>query len=261
MKFTVANSPRKEAAPDARRAGRPGRTAAPGERTTPADATRPAVARGDADRGDAPNDASARSNMSPTRPRRRPVLVAVGTLLILVAALASYLTFANLSNTISVVVTTGHIARGEAIEATDLGSMEIARGQVTSAITVAEAASIVGQYATVDLPPGSLITSATVQATLPIEPGMSIVGVAVTAGQLPSTGLTPGDRIRLVSTPVTQGEPPESTPESIDAVVFAVRPDERGGVVVDVLVPSPTAPDVAARAATGRIAIVLDGVG
>ncbi|MGO2112755.1 MAG: SAF domain-containing protein, partial [Pseudoclavibacter sp.] len=116
------------------------------------------------------------------------------------------------------------------------------------------------QHAAVDLAAGSLLTTSSMQAALPLDPGTSIVGIAVSTAQVPATGLRAGDRVRLVSTPVAQGEPPTEPPPTIDAVVFATRPDDRtGGLVVDVVVPDSIAAEVAARAATGRLAIVLDG--
>lgn len=198
----------------------------------------------------------------PTRNRRRPALLALGVVLVLVAALASYATLSAMSGTETVVVTNAPIAKGEVIEAGDLGTIELAGGQQTGAISAEQAPSLVGQYAAVDLPAGSLLTGESVQATLPVAPGTSIVGVALTVGQLPATGLRSGDRVRLVSTPAAQGEPPVEPPLTIDATVFAVRADERTGtVIIDLAVPSSRAADVAARAATGRIALVLDGDG
>ena len=46
---------------------------------------------------------------------------------------------------------------------------------------------------------------------------------------------------------------------TVDAVVQSVTPAADGQmVVVDVVVPSSRAPEVAARAATGRVSLVLD---
>lgn len=75
-------------------------------------------------------------------------------------------------------------------------------------------------------------------------------------GLMPAEPLRPGDAVRIVQTPGAQGDVVDA-PVSLSAEVLAVRTvDNR--VVVDVLVPSALAPEVAARAATGRVAIVLD---
>lgn len=198
---------------------------------------------------------------APTRQRRRPMLLAAGAVLVLIAALVSYVSLSSLASTDTVVVTATPVAKGDVIEATDLATIEVAAGQAPGAFRVEDSAALVGQFAAVDLPVGSLLTGESVQANLPVAAGTSIVGIAVTSAQLPATGLRAGDRIRIVSTPVAQGEPPVDAPPTVDATVFAVRPDERGGLIVDVAVPTSRAADVAARAATGRIALVLDGSG
>jgi hypothetical protein len=89
--------------------------------------------------------------------------------------------------------------------------------------------------------------------------GESIVGIALGIGQLPAEPLRPGDRVRLVLTPVAQGEVTTSQ-VAIDALVQGVTSPAADGqtVVVDLVVPAPRAPEVAALAGTGRVALVLD---
>lgn len=82
------------------------------------------------------------------------------------------------------------------------------------------------------------------------------------ASQLPSSRLAAGDAVRLVDTPVAQGEPPTSDPQTFDATVFTTTYDEANQTwIVDVVVPEREAASIAARAATQRVSIVLDGVG
>ena len=64
--------------------------------------------------------------------------------------------------------------------------------------------------------------------------------------------------MRLVQTPAEQAEVP-AVQATVDAVVQSVADNADGQrVVVDVVVPSGKAAEVAARAATGRVALVLD---
>lgn len=196
---------------------------------------------------------------SPTRQRRRPILLAVGIVLVLVAALASYISFSSLANTEAVLVVTSSVAKGEPIQSSQLGSLEIVGGQSTGAIPATDAHLVTGQFAATDLVPGSLLTRDSVVTSLPVEAGASVVGLALSTGQLPSTQLHAGDRIRIVSTPISQSEPPSESPPTISATVFSVHDDERTGLtIVDVIIPSGVAADVAARAATGRVALILD---
>ena len=89
--------------------------------------------------------------------------------------------------------------------------------------------------------------------------GQSIVGVALQPARLPAEPLKAGDRIRIVDTPASQGEPPASSPQTIPAVVVSTAAlGDNGQSIVNVTVPSGLAADLAARVATGRIALILD---
>jgi hypothetical protein len=82
--------------------------------------------------------------------------------------------------------------------------------------------------------------------------------VALPASRIPAIGLRPGDAILLVSTPAAQDDVPDGQPASIAARVVRVGPADVNGLVpVDVLVTSTDGPALAARAATGRVAVVV----
>ena len=84
-------------------------------------------------------------------------------------------------------------------------------------------------------------------------------GISLTPGQMPSEPLYSGDAVRIVTTPGDQGEVTDKDPVTVEAVVVGVsRVEETGETVVDVSVPESDAADLAARAATGRVALVLD---
>jgi hypothetical protein len=90
-------------------------------------------------------------------------------------------------------------------------------------------------------------------------PGQQLVGVGVSAVQLPTTALRPGDGVLLA--PVAAGSAPATTDEApsvVEATVVKSGPSGTDGLrVVDVLVDAADGPDVAARAAAGLIAIVV----
>jgi hypothetical protein len=68
--------------------------------------------------------------------------------------------------------------------------------------------------------------------------------------------------VRVVETPATGGEPPSTAPLTISATVVGTEPSKIGDqTIVDVEVASGDAAGLAARAATGRVAIVIDPVG
>jgi len=198
----------------------------------------------------------------PTKSRRRVWMIALGITIVLIGALATWYVTTTTSRTVSVLTISDTVQRGEAITQNDLTTISIAGGQNVDAIPASEASDVVGQVAAVDLPAGSLLTTGNIIDTLPVPEGSSIVGIALNASQLPSYRLAAGDAIRLVDTPVAQGEPPTSDPQTFDATVFTTTYDEANQTwIVDVVVPEREAASIAARAATQRVSIVLDGVG
>jgi len=65
--------------------------------------------------------------------------------------------------------------------------------------------------------------------------------------------------VRVVATPGQQGEVTDEEQRSITATVVGVYPaDDSGQTVVSVQVPYDRAAELAARAATGKVAVVLD---
>jgi ribosomal protein L24 len=89
--------------------------------------------------------------------------------------------------------------------------------------------------------------------------GMSIVGVGLPASQMPGEPLLVGDRVRVVATPGQSGEVTAGEQVTIAATVVGVRVNnENGQNVVSVQVPEQDAAELAARAATGNVALVLD---
>lgn len=199
------------------------------------------------------------ATLPPTKSRRRPGLVVIGSVLVILCGLASYYFIAQASGTVTVLETKVSVDRGDKITAGDLTTIRIAGGQESIAFTASQAEDVIGKIATVDLPSGSLVTSKNVGGQLSIGSGQSVVGVALTTEQLPNFPLAAGDRVRLVDTPISQGDPPATTPETFRATVFTSTYDsDQRKWIVDLVVPESQAADVAARSATGRIALILD---
>ena len=98
---------------------------------------------------------------------------------------------------------------------------------------------------------------ATTDQLLPGE-GTSLVGVALTrpaAGRAAAAGRPGAGR----GHPPSLADPPVEDPDTISGQVVSVAgPDDSGLTTVDVLVPADEAAGLAARVATGRVALVLD---
>ena len=85
------------------------------------------------------------------------------------------------------------------------------------------------------------------------------MGLSLGAGQIPGEMLRVGDAVRVVSTPGQQGDVTAGEIREFQGVVTTVAPmDASGKVAVVVEVPAAQAPELAARAATGKLAVVLD---
>ena len=154
---------------------------------------------------------------------------------------------------------TAEIPRGSVIEAEDLTT---ARLNVDSAVAVLPASAaddLIGQRAALDVAAGGLLTPDLVQEGSIPASGESLVGVALKPEQAPGETLMAGDLVRVVVTPGQDGETPKIAPEFSAAEVVGIHHDsETGQTVVDLLVPHAEASLLAARVATGNVALVLD---
>lgn len=205
-------------------------------------------------------DRSATGGISPPpKLRSRPALIAVGVALVaLGGAAAAYLTTA-VGHTEGVLAVRTSLDRGEVIRAQDLVRADINADPALRTVPAADREQVVGKRTAVDLAAGTLLTPEALTTTVVPAEGQSLVGLSLQAGQLPAQPLRQGATVRLVDTPRAQDEPPTGTPTATTAtVVEAHAPAEDGSRIIDVTVPTAQAVGLAARAATGRIALVLD---
>ena len=195
----------------------------------------------------------------PPKLRRRPALMAAAVAAISMGALLSVWAFNSTSNAEDILAMRQTVERGQVIDREDLMSVKVGVDPALHPLAADQIDMIVGKRAALDMPAGGVVTAEQVTDQVIPTLGESIVGIALTVGQLPAEPLRPGDRIRLVLTPAAQGEVTTSQ-VAIDAVVQGVTGPAADGqtVVVDLVVPAPRAPEVAALAGTGRVALVLD---
>jgi hypothetical protein len=185
-------------------------------------------------------------------------MVGLSAALVSLGGVIGFLVWSMSTSSAEVVAVRTAVERGQVITVADLMVLRVSVDPAVAVVPEAEFEQVVGRRAAVDLVPGSLLSPAAVTDAVVPATGESMVGIALETGQLPAEPLLPGDRVRLVQTPADQAEVP-ATQVTIDAVVqqLTAAPDGRT-VVLDVIVPSSRAAEVAARAATGRVAVVLD---
>lgn len=198
----------------------------------------------------------------PPKLRRRPVLIAASVAAICLGALASMWAYQSTSDDHSVLAVRQTIERGDVITVDDLMTVNISVDPALKPLSADQANSVIGKHAALDMSAGGVVTQDQItEQTLPAK-GSSVVGIALTPGMLPANQIRVGDKIRVVVTPGQQGEMPTDQPASNEAVVVGVAKDDAtGNMIVNVQVPSNEGPMLAARAATGKVAIVLDTQG
>lgn len=189
------------------------------------------------------------------RRRRSRGLIALGIALMAVCAagaVALYTGTSTLQQSVGVAV---RVPFGATVEESDLVPVQVHPDPAVRAVPWDQRGSVVGQRAATDLLPGSVLSTGMVGGVSVPNAGQSLVGVAVKPAQLPATPLKPRDRVLLVGI----GGPLTATGNgAIEGTVVVVGPSGGSGErVVDVEVPGSRAVDLAAQAAAGKVAIVL----
>lgn len=197
--------------------------------------------------------------MAPPKLRRRPIHVVLALIGVCLGAIGAVWAWSATTHTTEVLVARTTIERWSTIKASDLERVRISGDASLATVPASAYKRIIGTRADMDIAAGSLLTpeSTTTDGFPPT--GKSIVGVSLTAAQAPATTLRNGDPVRVIVTPAEGSEAPAGAPQFTEAQVVGSRVDEASGqLVVNVLVPYADAPALAARAATGNVALVLD---
>jgi hypothetical protein len=214
------------------------------------------------DRRTGPRPATPETSVGITPPpklRRRPALVVAAVIVTALGCLLGAWAWSATTNTPEVLAARDTIHRGEVIEAEDIQRIRISGDPALEPLPASAYDDIIGQRAALDISVGGLLTTeSTTGEPLP-GPGQSIVGISLTPAQVPAVPMHGGDKVRIIVTPGENGDVPANTPQFTVAEVVDTDLDETtGNTVVNVLVPYADAGVLAARAATGNVALVLD---
>ncbi len=201
------------------------------------------------------SDSRAKAPAGQLRTRRSPRLIALGVLLVCLGALGAAWIYVAGTNQLSVVVMAQDVSRGEVIESSDLTLIDLPASLQVDHVEAAAMAELIGQTALTDLPVGT-IPSPRLLGAAPIPAGQSLVGLLLSPGKLPANQPAVGAQVSLVSL----AEPANLTLPAVVASAPQVSEDG-SGYVVDVLVASQDAAQVASLAAHGDIALITLGVG
>jgi hypothetical protein len=165
----------------------------------------------------------------------------------------------QLSTAEPVIAVVNDVQRGAVINDADVGVANVVPDPALAPVPAHRIDEVVGLRAATDLVAGSLLTEASVTAGVVPATGEAVVGIPLTPGQMPGEPLLPGDLVLIVGTPGPGDAAPVEAPATIEAAVLQTYPatGPSGPVIVDVLVSSEQAADLASSVATGRIAVVL----
>jgi hypothetical protein len=187
---------------------------------------------------------------------------------------------------VSVLAITRSVPQGQVLTADDLKSVRISAGTTIATVPLAAAPAVVGRRAAEALEPNTLLATNELMTRFSPPSGESIVGVAAKEGQLPASGVAPGETVDVILTGLpgqqdtSLGSAPTGAPSvSSGAGIAAGEPLVAGTVLVSgatvleaaaspassgsndvdvsLLTPSTLAPIVASASAAGEIALVV----
>jgi Flp pilus assembly protein CpaB len=175
--------------------------------------------------------------------------------------------YSSAGHKVPVVVATKDIPVGHTITRDELSTVEVSGG--VTAVAGDHLSSLVGLSAAVEILPNTLVQRSMVTSgsTLPAT-GDGLVGVSAAPGQVPSSGLSPGDKVEVLQLPqkgVASSSPSGDTSTQAvlvkSATVYDVRPNtsSSGGMLLTLVVPQDAAYGVAQASNAGSIALVKVG--
>ncbi|MDP4506637.1 hypothetical protein [Nonomuraea turcica] len=196
------------------------------------------------------------SRKLPVPPReRKPALAALAVLLILGGALATTLLVLNSGNRVSAIRVTQQIGAGQKFPPEALEEVKIADTGVDF-VSWSQRQQVVNSFAAVTILPGTLLTNQMgVRASTELGEGKATVGLALKPGQMPA-GIQQGDRVQVIYVP-SRSSQGQTRVLASSALVFAAGDKSRSGNSgqITVVVDSAGAPEIAAFASSGEIAV------
>lgn len=202
------------------------------------------------------------------RRRRRPLFYVVCIGLMCLGAVVSAYAFTRASHSQQVLAVATTIHAGQTITANDLELVEVNSDTELQTVPAAQESSVVGQVAQLDMAAGSVVTPDSFgKGSIPAQ-GQAVVGLSLTPAQMPASSISVGDKVSLVAVGDDNSATFATDTATIEGTVVGLSAPnaagsaggdpQTGNSVVDVSVPSGAAAGLAAKAANGKVALVLD---
>ncbi len=220
-------------------------------------------------------ESNSRLRFAPQR-RRRPTRVAASLLLVVVCSALFAVAYSSAAHQESVLALAEPVDQGAFIIKSDLKAVGAALAPGIDAIPFTDESRVINRRAAVGLEPGSLLVTADIASAASPPSGDALVGLALKAGQLPASGVSPGQLVDVVLTDAAgvpdtdttsmQPDPSALSPGTVLAASVPVEDVESDSptsdtetVDVSVLVASPVAPLVANASVAGQVALIVVG--
>jgi SAF domain len=195
----------------------------------------------------------------PRQWKPRQVLLAV--LVVALGGLTTMWAVGSYAHRDRVLVMAQSVAVGHRISVDDLAGADLTLDPRVAAFTVAQQGDVIGEVALVDLAKGTLVNASQVGSSPLLTAGQVLVPLQLKPGQMPSVGVTPGQQVLLVATPVdtSQSAGAGAPADPIEATVAeSGEPDAATAVtVVDVRVSQDVGVSLARMAASGNVTVVV----
>jgi len=183
-------------------------------------------------------------------------MAVAGVLLVIAGSLVSVGIYSHLSQTQEVIAVVVPVARGEQIQRSNLTTVRVGFDALLTPIPASQLNAIVGQYAAYDLVPGTFLTPDAVGDRLTPSKGQAEVGLSLMAGEYPDDGLSPGDKVILISVP--DKTDPQAEPHSYPGTLVTIATSQGNAMITaSVMVSATDAPSVAALSASNSLALIL----
>jgi hypothetical protein len=202
------------------------------------------------------------------RRRRRPLFYVICIGLMCLGAVVSAFAFTRASHSQQVVAVVKTIHAGETISSGDLKLVDMNSDADLQTVPAAEESTVIGQVAQLDMAAGSVVTPHSFGKVSVPAKGQAVVGLSLTPAQMPASSIRVGDKVSLVAVGDDNSATFATDTATIEGTVVGVSAPnasgssggdpQTGNNVVDVSVPTSTAPGLAAKAANGKVALVLD---
>jgi hypothetical protein len=201
------------------------------------------------------------------RRRRKPLFYVVCIGLMCLGAVVSAFAFTRASNSQQVVAVATTIHAGQTITSADLKLVNISSESDLQTIPASKQSRVVGQAALLDMAAGGIVTPESYGESVIPAKGQAVVGLSLTPAQMPASSINVGDQVSLVAVSDDATGTFSQDAATIGGTVVGVSAPGGGGAggdpqtgnsVIDVSVPANLAPGLAAKAANGKVALVLD---